>query len=132
MKLWIGGEIQADVADAFREARSFVERTVNKKIESRHYDTAFDDWDVIAILRDDDAFEELTRLSKKKRDMDFRLRLGYREFKYGDANERRSMIFKMLCRSIELLATKVADRRGLESLLTDLIKIGQEHGWKAT
>ena len=65
MKLWIGGEICADIADAFREARLVVERAINAAIGSSDYGLELEAWDCIAIIRDDKAFEERVRFSQK-------------------------------------------------------------------
>lgn len=121
MKLWIGAEMEADVADSFRQSRSRVEGNINRVIQQRHYDLPFSSWDCIAILRDDTHFEERTRYSPKRKDMDFRLRLDYKAFKAGTPSQQDAMIFDMLHRSLTLLAVKIGDCAGLQELHADLL-----------
>jgi hypothetical protein len=126
MKLWISGEIQADIVDAFCDALREVEEAVNAVIEKQDYHLPLEGWDCIAIIRDDSVFEELTRYSKKKKDMDFRLKVDYAAFKAADARCQRVMLCGMLMRSLELLKTKGIAVGELE---TDFTRIAQEHGW---
>jgi hypothetical protein len=39
MKLWIGGELEADIADSFRDARRSVEKAINDVITANVYST---------------------------------------------------------------------------------------------
>ena len=84
MKLWIGAEMSADVADSFRVVRLRVESIVNGVIVPKSYDLPLNRWDCIAIVRDDACFAERVRYSPKRRDMDFRLRIDHAEFKAAD------------------------------------------------
>lgn len=129
MKLWIGGEISADVADAFREARSVVEHTINSVISPTDYGLELESWDCIAIIRDDDEFTERTRFDRKSRDMDFRLVLDYARFKAAAAREQQSMIVEMLLRSLNVLAEKGLSPTGMARLRKDTESAAKKMGW---
>lgn len=128
MKLWIGGEIQAEVADSFRMARLSVEKTINENLENKNYDILLTDWDCIAILRDDDDFAERTTYSKKKKDMDFRLKIDYSAFTKSDSKQQESLIFQMLQRSISILKQKEVGF-GIDQLIADVSDIGKTRDW---
>jgi hypothetical protein len=120
MKLWIGGEIEADVADTFRVTRNAVERAVNRVIESKDYSLQLKKWSCIAIVRADTLMPERLRYSPKRQEMDFRLALDHGRFLSGTDSERRAMLFAMLRRSLSLLETKLPTRGGLDNLKEDL------------
>jgi hypothetical protein len=129
MKLWISGEIEAAVGEEFRHARNSVEKSINEVIEGRSYDLAIDGWDCIAILRDDENFEEITKYSKKKRDMDFRLKVNFQQFKTGPQSLREKLIYEMLERSLTILKDKGLSAEGLNQLHSDIRQVAFQHGW---
>jgi stress-induced morphogen len=129
MKLWISGEIEAAVGDAFRHAMNSVENTINATIESKNYNLPLDGWDCIAILRDDEDFEEVTKYSQKKKDMDFRLKVDYQQFKAGPQLQREKLIYQMLERSLSILKDKGLPSEGLDELQSDIKRVASEHGW---
>lgn len=120
MKLWIGAEGSADIADSFRVARNRVESAVNDVIMPKSYDLPLDSWDCIAIIRDDEHFAERFKYSPKRRDMDFRLRIDHAEFKATSPQQQITMIFNMLRRSLELLSDKLSSPAALKDLQVDL------------
>ena len=129
MKLWIGGEIQADIADAFRISRRTVESAINDVIADKSYDLAINSWDVIAIVRDDDSFDEVTRYSKRRLDMDYRLRIDYLRFRNGDDRERAALICEMLLRSLRLLRSTSLNASGLAELERDVSDVAVDKKW---
>jgi hypothetical protein len=126
MKLWISGEVYADIADEFRVAILEVERRVNDVLADRDYALPLESWDVIAVIRNDSVFTEITKYSRKKRDMDFRLVIDHAEFKSADANQRKSLICDMLLRSLDLLEAKGVS---VERLRNDFREVAASDGW---
>ncbi|MEY4916766.1 MAG: hypothetical protein RL616_679 [Verrucomicrobiota bacterium] len=120
MKLWIGGELDADVADSFRIASNRVEDAINHVILQKSYDLPVTGWDCIAIIRADAEFPERIRYSKKTREMDFRLCIDHAKFKAANSNEQELMLFVMLRRSLELLVQRLPSTLQLDELHTDL------------
>ena len=120
MKLWIGAELDADVADAFREVRNRVEKAVNAVIASKDFELPLNGWDCIAIVRGDDSFAERVRYSPRTREMDFRLRIDHSAFSTATPRERKSMLFSMLRRSLALLPKKLPSAKRLHELESDL------------
>lgn len=130
MKLWIGGEICADIADEYRHAQNAVEDAINAVIEGKDYDLELDGWDCIAIIRDDEVFGEITRYSPKRRNMDFRLGIGHTQFKSATPAQREAMIMQMLIRSLALLGEKKGiSKEGVENLAADARSIAKQRSW---
>ncbi len=73
MRLWIGGELDNEVAEQFRIARSEVETAMNRLLSAIDGEE-IDEWDVIAIIRNDSSFGERVRFSKRD-GMDIRLKM---------------------------------------------------------
>jgi hypothetical protein len=120
MKLWIGAEMDADVADSFREARNRVEVAINRVTLPKSYDLPVTDWDCIAIVRADENFPERVCYSQKNREMDFRLRIDHAGFKAASLHDQELMLFTMLRRSLELLAKRLPTTLKLDELYADL------------
>lgn len=131
MKLWVGGEISAEVADSFRLARETVEKAINEVIANKSYDVELNAWDCIAILRDDDAFKEIVKYSPKKKEVDFRLKISFEKFRAASGIQRETLIFEMLVRSLELMKEKGVKGQGLEGLIEDVRTVGSTRGWLA-
>lgn len=129
MKLWIGAEMDSEVADLWRPARRAVESAINAQIGTQDYELPVDSWDCIGIIRDDQVFSERIAFSRKKRDMDFRLRIAHGLFMSASAIERERMIFDMLQRSLTLLRVKAGDAVGFERLSSDLDIVAKSKGW---
>ena len=109
--------------------RRTVEQSINDFIAEKTYPIILKTWDVIAILRDDDVFDKIYEYSKKTGEMDFRLKLNYAKFKNASPLEREKMIFEMLLRSLSILKEKGVSGIGMETLLSDVSRIGQAAGW---
>jgi len=107
MKLWMGVEGEADIADIIRPLRNEIEGKVNEWLEKKSFvNNKLESWDVIIILRNDDNFNEITRYSKKKKETDFRLKIDYKLFKHEKDEIRYNMIINMLVRSLDILESK--------------------------
>jgi hypothetical protein len=127
MKLWIGGELESDIADSFRAARRDIEIAINNVIEANVYPGKLKSWDCIAIVRNDEIYGEICKYSKKTGEMDFRLKLDYMKFKEASQIERCKMLFKMLLRSLAIIKEKNA--LACDDLLSDVLKVGRNCGW---
>ena len=64
MKLWIGGILDASVADAFRKIRNAIQRSINLKIEAEEYGLGISTWDVVLIALKSKQPKEHTRVAK--------------------------------------------------------------------
>jgi stress-induced morphogen len=129
MKLWMSAEFSGDIEEEIRVSSNFVEDTINEVIEAKSYDIELDSWDCIAIIMEDDDFEEITKYSPKKRDMDFRLHISHKEFSNCSSLERQCMFYQMLKRSLNILTDKGANESGVENLILDICDIAKQHGW---
>ncbi|WP_226662373.1 Imm44 family immunity protein [Microbulbifer aggregans] len=103
MKLWIGGEVDSDVFEAYRLALLSVEDFINPRITHIEANEA-NELDVIAIIRDDD-FKERIRFSKKN-GMDLRLIIPYKEFLSANSHQQKELVVAMLERSIDIVTEK--------------------------
>jgi hypothetical protein len=106
MKLWMSGEIQADVADAYREARKIVEVEVNRVLGEISVEEA-KEWAFIAIILDEESstYGEIVKKKKSSRgtELEFRLKIPHAKFLAASPGERISLIYKALSRSVSLM-----------------------------
>jgi hypothetical protein len=105
MKLWMSGEIQADIADAYRQARKTVETEVNRLLAEVSLAEKAKEWAFIAIIREEDSpdYGEVVKKSAKGKEFEFRLKIPHAEFLPASPTERIGLIFKTLARSVDLM-----------------------------
>lgn len=104
MKLWMGAEVDSEVTDELRIARSQLVPAINSLIADIDAQEA-DEWDVIAIIRNDSSFEERVRFSKKD-GMDIRLGINIKDFLAAGDEGRKILLINMLIRSLSILKEK--------------------------
>jgi hypothetical protein len=127
MKLWMSGEIDSDIADAFRSARRSVENEVNDLLNKGASDDSIQEWDVIPIIRviDSPDFNEVVKKSKRGKSLEFRLKIPHENFRASDPRQQIALIIKMLYRSVDLmeqLGVKEELRRKLYVILSNAEK----------
>ena len=104
MKLWMSCEAMAEVADSFRSVRSKLERSINEQIASLSA-VEFEKWALIIILRPDNHpdYQEIIRLDKKKKVIEFRLKISYSSFASGSEEEQFRLVKESLFRSLGIM-----------------------------
>ena len=111
MKVWMSSESSKEVLNEeqltqLNVARNYVENLLNNKFEHKSYDIPLDSWDCITIMMGPKGFEERIIYSFKRKNMDFRLKINYMDFKSTDDLGRQKLIFEMMLRSLDLLKIK--------------------------
>ncbi|MBA9901141.1 Imm44 family immunity protein [Burkholderia cepacia] len=106
MKLWMSGEVEADLADTYRVARNAIEPVVNRALEGIEFDQKTEKWTLIPIILSDtflSGFPEIVKRSSKGTVLEFRLQIPHEEFKQASSEEKMAMLFDALSRSIDLM-----------------------------
>ena len=130
MKLWMSAEYEGDIDTELRESSNFVEEEINRVIESKSYPIELESLDcIMIIMQDDPNFDEVIKYSKKKRDMDFRLKIDYEKFVSASNEGRQKLIYEMLNRSLELLLSKGVSEKGIGMLRDDLTRLALNNNW---
>ena len=106
MKLWIGGILDASVADAFSEIRNAIQRLINLKIEAEEYGSGLSTWDVVLVVLESKQPKEHTRFAKSSRETDLRIVIDYKGFLHGSTQQREAIIREALLESIHRLSQK--------------------------
>jgi len=106
MKLWIGGILDASIADAFRESRNEVERAINVKIEAEEYGSGITSWDVVLVVLESRQPKEHTRVAKASRETDVRIVIDYTCFINSSTQQKEAIIQEALLESIRRLSQK--------------------------
>lgn len=128
MKLWSSGEIDADVADSFREARKWVEAAINQLLSANDYGDGLDEWAFIAMINRPHihGYKEVAKLARNKREAEFRLRVSHDEFLAGGEAERKRLLLSALLRSITLMPTIGVADIDMDRLSADVGALAQE------
>ncbi len=129
MKLWMSAEFSGEIGDVLRPERNFVEDRINEVIENNEYGLSLKSWDVILVAMEEDDFNEITKYSRTKHDMDFRLKINYHKFINSTPVARQTQIYLVLLRSLDILVDKGISLEGVKSLKKDLNMVAKNHGW---
>jgi len=129
MELWMSAEYSGDIDDQLREASNFVEDEINKIIKSKEYDLELDSWDCIAIIMEDNDYDEIIKYSKKKRDMDFRLKIDHKEFRNSTSQGQQKLFYNMLLRSLDFLIEKGLNENAITMIRNDINSAAKINEW---
>jgi hypothetical protein len=101
----MSGEIEADIADAYRQARKKVESEVNRLLAEVSIAEKAKEWAFIAIIRKDDSpdYGEVVKKSSQGKEFEFRLKIPHAQFLAANPGQRVGLIFKALSRSVDLM-----------------------------
>jgi hypothetical protein len=131
MKLWMSGETQDDVAGDARLASLEVERTVNTSLSGRDYGQAVTEWALIHIILpfEDECYREVRKYHKRRKVVEFRLKIDHATFKAATPMGQRSLIVASLLRSIDLFAMLKISGFDHQAFRADLEGVAVEKGW---
>src|SRR4029077_6429302 len=126
MKLWMSGEIQADVADYYRKASNAVEDQVNKLLNGLTLPEKIDEWDFVAIIREEDSpdYDEVVKKSSRGRSLEFRLKIAHSDFLSASLNGQRLLVLQALSRSVRLME-QLGVSPGTRDRLQDFLSPGR-------
>jgi hypothetical protein len=122
MKLWVGGIIDAEVADEFRHLRNSMEESINNVITEADYGSGMSTWDVILVISSTPP-SEYVRYSKTNKESDVRVVIDFDTFLVAEASERSNMLGQALLKSIESLSKKKIVGFDFTALRRDVVAI---------
>lgn len=131
MRVWTSSESMADVYEPLRLASREVERELNAAVGSESYGTGVIEWALIYIIMDqvDPNFPEVRRYKKRKREVEFRLKVDHQAFKEADVLAQRKLLSETVLRSIKLSGElKIADF-DVERFKRDVVQALKKNEW---
>jgi hypothetical protein len=126
----MSGEVQADIADAYRFARRDVEQAVESALRERDYGAALARLSLISIiLEDESGFDEIKKYDKNKRQFEMRLKIPHQQFQAADAQFRRQMVAYTLLRAVKEMRALGVPGIDYERLESDVASAVASRGW---
>jgi len=112
MRLWMSAEMDRNVDDnSLRTIRNSIEKEINDYLSSIGYRNVLEEWWLVIILRDDDVADEEVRKERGKDIIGMNFKIPYGEFRDGDENKRKALIYDVILRSLDIL-----ERRKIKGL----------------
>lgn len=133
MQFWLSGEVQVDIADAYRAVRKEVEAALNEALGDRDYGPHVREWDFIAIIRELDHpdYDELKKYDRRDKSLEFRLKLNHEQFKAADELARRRMLMGALVRSAREAVGVAPSGTRLDQIERDMMGVARSKAWAA-
>ena len=109
MKIWIGGELKKDIHEIYRIMRNQIEKSLNAYLEEIGYkNDEIEKMRVVFVIREDDFSvmqhkKEVVKKDRGKPIYGMNFCLDYDDFKNGDENKRKIIIYKGLLKALDLL-----------------------------
>lgn len=124
MELWMSGEIQSDVGDAYSKASNFVEAEVNNCIKGNDYGEGLKMWFFIPIIRAEDSpiYGEIAKYYKRLKEVEFRLKIDHDAFLSGSTADHVRLISQSLLRSLKMMPEIGVIKVDLDRLTKDVSK----------
>lgn len=126
LKFFMSGEVDAIIADEFRELRKEIEQKL-KYLEEKHYGGGLKEISIIPIvvnltpeLEEAGFFKERVLYSRKNKDADVRLRIDFDEFQKADIEKRKLLLIKNVLQSVCVLGAKVKKDFAFSTLEKDI------------
>jgi len=123
----MSAEIDADVAQAYREARNVIEGLVNERLSRLALKTKCEKWAVIAIIRKDENpdYCEIRRYDTRRRVLEFRLKLNHSDFLSGNSQQQKALVLDLLKRTVGEMPGFQVMESDCRQLLTSLEEVGR-------
>lgn len=135
MIIWMSGELQADVGEAYRIISRELERVINAPLKGIDYSVGqIVKWALIPIILSprterSTGYAEVRKYHRKRRVIEFRLKIDHAPFKAADDLGKRRMIFAMILRSVEEARSMKLPPFDFDRFYHDLSEIGAKYGW---
>jgi hypothetical protein len=120
LKLWVGGIVEANIADSFRQLRNTLEQTVNTALQAQHYGDALLTWDVVLAVRLSPPPEHV-RYNPHTKETDVRVVIDYLNFERASSDDRAGLLADAVLKSLHYLETKSIPDLNLEQLQQDVL-----------
>lgn len=130
MKFWFSGEVQADVADAYRTARKEVELALNQALADKAYGPIVG-WDFIAIIRETEHpdYDEVKKYDRTDSSLEFRLKIDHARFKEADDLVRCQLLLQAVLRGAREVAAIVPAGTQIGELERDILGVARARRW---
>lgn len=124
LRFWMSGEIQGDIDDgSFILVRKTVEEAVTQSIEDKSYGQGLKLWAYLAIILEpntDRYYPEVKRYSKRKKEVEFRLKIDHQQFLQGDRQTHLRLLSESVLRCLELMRDMHIKGLDLDRLTADV------------
>ena len=125
IEFWMSGEIEINVDDSHRTARKIIEKQVNESIGTNHYGEGLKLWSYLAIILDSKTapyYPEVKRYSRRKKEVEFRLKINHRKFLEGSPETHLRLLSESVLRSLKLMHEMKIKDLDLDRLEADVTK----------
>ena len=122
LKLWVGGILDADIADSFRQLRNRLQEKINAALQGQHYGDALGTWDVVLVVSSRPPAEHV-RYSARTKETDVRVVINHNQFAQASMTERADLLAEAMLKSLQRLKGKRIDGVDFDRLEHDVSEV---------
>ena len=105
LKLWVGGILDADIGDSFRQLRNRLQEKINAALQGQHDGDALGTWDVVLVVSSRPPAEHV-RYNARTKETDVRVVINYDHFAQASVAERGDLLADAVWKSLHRLRGK--------------------------
>src|SRR5262245_24789420 len=124
MRIWLSAEASLDTEEVLRLSSNELEAKLNAALQSCHYGSAVDKWAIIFIILSfhDPRYAEIRKFWKKRKVVEFRLKVDHAAFLAADHGDRIKMLGESVLRSIDLSSSLQLGSFSREQFRADVLR----------
>lgn len=125
MRFFISGELDSEIADAFRPVRQEVEAMLNESLKCETYGESIDSIALVPIVLGErfPGRNERRLIQHKSKTADYRLHIDYQLFRDGSSLERRDLLLRNILAAVSDIERKLGKGFDGSRLSSDVCKI---------
>ena len=129
--LWMSGELQGDISDAYSAASNEIEAAINAALKEQSFGGGFNSLNLIPIILDfeDPTYKEVRRYHKKRRDFEFRLKIPHAVFKAASPLGQRRLVMQNILRAVDEMRKMRVKDVDCDKLEHAIREVAAAHDW---
>lgn len=130
MEFWFSGELDHQIADAYREIRKEVEATLNRELSGKDYGPAIQKLAIIPMILSETFAEgkkERRLVQRVQKSADYRLYIDFEAFLAGGHNERVQLLVTNVLSAVQDIDRKLKGQFAGGQLCNDIKALFPEH-----
>lgn len=135
MKFYISAEVYKTVDRQLLSAQNPIEQKMKSSFKDKNYGKGVEYWGYISIVNPPKFYDagfliEIKKYSKKKKEVEFRLRIDYDRMLKADEKEAFRLVCNSILRSVDIAENELKiNDFDFQSFRTDLQTLFRKEGW---
>lgn len=131
MKIWTSSETSSGLGKGPGSILLDIENSFNSELSDKNYGSGIIEFTYIAIIlgKEFDIYDEIKKFHKKKKELEFRLKVNYSDFRNASEEEKYNLLFLSILLAIDESKKFNISSYDQASLRSDFVELGVRYKW---